>query len=113
MLYSALAAENFVEWKGKTKATPGHEFHWPDCCPGDISGSCLIRFSLKGVHDTYLAFAEEKEHNAKKITYLVGGWDNKASAVKWQKKGDSGNRGWHGQPQDPYSYSGQVHKGYE
>ena len=85
MLYGALATQTFVEWTGKTKATPGHEFHWPDCCPGDISESRLIRFSSKGVHDTWiaLALAEEKEHNAKKITYVIGGLANTFCAVKW------------------------------
>ena len=74
-----------MEWKGKTKATPEHEFHWPDCCPGDISESSLIRFSSKFVFDTWiaLAFAEEKNHNAKKITYVIGGLEDTFCAVNW------------------------------
>ena len=83
MLYGA--SYTSVEWTGKTKATSGHSFHWPDCCPGDISESRLIRFSSKGVYNTWIAIAlaEEKDHNAKKITYIIGGHGNNFSAVNW------------------------------
>ena len=38
---------------------PGPNFIWPDGYIGDISNSNLIRISVKGENDTYLAFSEE------------------------------------------------------
>ena len=39
-----------------------------------IDRSNLIRFSLKGTMDTWIAFSEWNQDNAKKITYVLGGW---------------------------------------
>ena len=71
----------------------------------------MFRFSVKGTNDSYICFAEEKTDDAKKITYVLGGWGNSTSTVKWMPKGQKGNHGWHGIPSDPYTYKGQVHKG--
>ena len=73
---------------------------------GDLSKSQMLRFSLKGTNDSYLALAEEKEQNAKKITIVLGGWGNKHSTIYWPQKGATGNRGWHGSPNDKHSYTG-------
>ena len=71
----------------------------------------MFRFSVKGTNDSYICFAEEKTDDAKKITYVLGGWGNSTSTVKWMPKGQKGNQGWHGVPSDPYTYKGYVHKG--
>ena len=51
----------YDEWAGKAKEVhvPGPNFIWPDGYIGDISNSNLIRISVKGENDTYLAFSEE------------------------------------------------------
>ena len=46
-----------------------------------------MRFSLKGTNDTWIAFAEEKDDKAKKITYVLGGWNNAGCGVHWMPKG--------------------------
>ena len=74
---------NIVEWTGTTKRVDFHDFHWPDYVAGDLSESKMLRFSLKGTNDSYLALAEEKDHNAKKITIVLGGWDNCHSVIHW------------------------------
>ena len=75
---------NIVEWTGTTKRVDFHDFHWPDYVAGDLSESKMLRFSLKGTNDSYLALAEEKDHNAKKITVQLGGWDDNHSVMYWQ-----------------------------
>ena len=77
----------------------GHNFYWPDGHIGDISDSNLIRFSIKGKHDTYIAFAEENKDTAKKITYVIGGWYGKKCGVHWMPEGRKGNDDWFRSPQ--------------
>ena len=83
MMFGTLSFQTISEWTGKTKQVGGHDFKWPDYVAGDLSKSKKLRFSLKGSNDSYLALAEEKEQNSKKITYVLGGWGNKHSTVAW------------------------------
>ena len=100
-------------WEGTTKKVGGHNFTWTNGVAGDISNSTMIRFAVYGTNDSYICFAEEKQEESKKITYVLGGWGNKISTVAWRAKGQNSNRGWHGVPQDAYTYNGQVHNGPE
>jgi hypothetical protein len=71
----------------------------------------VIRFAVKGKNDSYICLAEDKTDDAKKITYVLGGWGNNVSTVKWMPKGQPGNHGWHGGPNDEFSFRGKVHEG--
>ena len=93
-------------WTGTTPKINGHNFVWTDHVGGDISKTSMFRFSVKGTNDSYICFAEEKTDDAKKITYVLGGWGNSTSTVKWMPKGQKGNNGWHGSPSDPHTYKG-------
>ena len=64
-----------------TKKVGGHGFKWTDCIGGDISQVKVFRFAVKGTNDSYICFAEEKLDDAKKITYVLGGWGNTTSVV--------------------------------
>ena len=72
---------------GVTPKINGHNFTWPSGVSGDISKVSSFKFSVKGTNDSYLCFAEEKADDAKKITYVLGGWSNSVSTVKWMPKG--------------------------
>ena len=73
----------------------------------------MMRFSVKGTNDSYICFAEELAETSKKITYVLGGWSNSVCTVAWPQKGSPGNKGWHGSPEDPYTYKEDqaIHKG--
>ena len=47
----------------------------------------MLRFYLQGKHDSYICLAEEKLQDAKKITYVMGGWGGSKSSVAWREKG--------------------------
>ena len=64
----------------------------------------VIRFSVKGKNDSYICFAEDKTDDAKKITYVLGGWGNNVSTFKWMPQGQRGNHGWHGGPNDEFNF---------
>ena len=87
LLYGALTSRKYVEWTGNTKSFHGHNFNWAEGVIIDISDSNLMRFALKGTNDTWIAFAEEKDDKAKKITYVLGGWNNSGCGVHWMPKG--------------------------
>ena len=74
-------------WTGTTPKINGHNFVWTDHVGGDISKTSMFRFSVRGTNDSYICFAEEKTDDAKKITYVLGGWGNSTSTVKWMPKG--------------------------
>ena len=74
-----------------------------------MTEASFIRISLKGTNDSYMAFAEEKERKAKMITYVLGGWGNNSSTVRYLEK--ESTQCWHGHPHEPYTYSGKVHNG--
>ena len=66
---------------GVTPKINGHNFTWPGGVSGDISKVSSFKFSVKGTNDSYMCFAEEKTDDAKKITYVLGGWGNSVSTV--------------------------------
>ena len=63
--------------------------------------------------DTWIAFAEEKDDTAKKITYVLGGWGNAGCGVHWMPKGQKGNHDWHRTMNHEYGWKGKIHKGPE
>ena len=98
LLYGTIASSKCVEWKGKTKEVISRSplnFCWTDGYIGDISNSNLMRISIKGRADTWTTFAEEKDHFAKKINFVLGEMGNTGNGVHWQKKGDAGHIDWH------------------
>ena len=62
---------NIVEWTGTTKRVDFHDFHWPDYVAGDLSESKMLRFSLKGTNDSYLALADTKIQKELKFSRLM------------------------------------------
>ena len=77
-----------IEWTGETKVVAGHNFIWTDFVVCDMTEVAFIRIELKGTNDSYLAFAEEKEHKSKKITYVLGGWNNHKCCPSWISNGE-------------------------
>ena len=102
--------------QGRTKKVGGHSFYWTQNIVADIQASKKIRFSVHGTNDTYICFADEAAEEANKITYVLGGWGNGICSVAWRRKGQPGNRGWHGGPHEQYGYSdknGLIHYGQD
>ena len=79
-----------VEWQGETPAVSGHNFDWTHHVVCDMKEVAFVRIELKGSNDSYVALAETKEHLAKKITYVFGGWNNTRSLPSWINKGERG-----------------------
>ena len=94
-----------------TKVVSAHNFKWTNCIGGEISMAKVIRFAVRGKHDSYLCFAEERTDDSKRITYVLGGWGNNASVPAWMPKGEAAGKRWHGSPEDQYSFKGKIHEG--
>ena len=109
LMYGTLACQDIKVWEGQSHKVGGHSFVWTDHIASDMSEASFVRISLKGTNDSYMAIAEEKQRKSKMITYVIGGWGNSQSTVKFLQK-NSGDR-WHGNPGEPYAYAGKVHNG--
>ena len=74
--WKVITQPKFTSSKHSTPKINGHNFVWTNCIGGDISKTNMHRFSVSGTNDSYLCWAEEKADDAKKITYVLGGWGN-------------------------------------
>ena len=84
------SSEGSGEWQGETPAVGAHNFDWTHHVVCDMTEVAFVRIELAGSNDSYVALAETKEHLAKKISYVFGGWNNAKSIPFWINKGVAG-----------------------
>ena len=73
-----------------TQNSTEQDVSWSDSEIHHIASSKMLRFSIRGISDSYIAFAEGKDHQAKRITYALGCLGDSYSAPAWVEKGHAG-----------------------
>ena len=68
-----------------------YSFKWTDNVVCDMNKVSFVRIELRGTGDSYLAFAETKENESKKITFAMGCYSDKKCNAAWIPREDFGN----------------------